>query len=250
VLLLLIQFSSAGESPSESFCDFTGENHRLILSGALIAGLSIYTWDKQVDDYFAADRNSFIYDAGRGMSSFAEFYGRSNSRVAVFYGGLTSFMLVSGWLTESEHFYDTAKLMTLGMAYSVTANFVVKMLIGRKRPYIDQGPHEFEAFAFSKNKDQRSFYSGHTASAFTMMTILAKQYDNPWIKIPAYSFAACVGMQRIESRDHWTSDVIIGAALGYLTGDILVKRSKMKNNSSWSMVPLVTPSSLQILLTF
>jgi hypothetical protein len=81
-------------------------------------------------------------------------------------------------------------------------------------------------------RERRSFPSGHSTSAFAMMTVLAKQYKQWWIAIPAYTFGVSVAMQRIESQQHWSADVLVGSAIGYWVGSALVARNKRQSKSS------------------
>src|SRR5574344_515954 len=59
-------------------------------------------------------------------------------------------------------------------------------------------------------EDNRSFPSGHTATAFMMATMLHKEYGNvsPWYSIGGYAVATYTGMSRILSNKHWISDVV------------------------------------------
>ncbi len=61
-----------------------------------------------------------------------------------------------------------------------------------------------------------SFPSGHTISAFSVATIVARRYGNHrWVPVAAYSAAALVGFSRLTLSAHYLSDVFMGAALGY-----------------------------------
>ncbi len=80
--------------------------------------------------------------------------------------------------------------------------------------------------------DNRSFPSGHTATAFMTATMLTKEYGHksPWIGIGAYTTAAATGLMRMANNRHWLSDVLTGAGigilsteLGYLMGDLIFK---------------------------
>jgi len=44
--------------------------------------------------------------------------------------------------------------------------------------------------------------------------ILSYHANRTWFSIGAYTIAASVGVQRVMSDAHWTSDVIVGAAFG------------------------------------
>jgi hypothetical protein len=49
------------------------------------------------------------------------------------------------------------------------------------------------------------------------------EYKNrPWIRILSYSTASLIGLSRITENKHWASDVLVGAAIGYLTGKQIV----------------------------
>lgn len=80
--------------------------------------------------------------------------------------------------------------------------------------------------------DNKSFPSGHTATAFMCATMLSKEYGHisPWVSVGAYTFASATGLMRIANNKHWMSDVLTGAGvgiitteLGYWIGDLIFK---------------------------
>lgn len=70
--------------------------------------------------------------------------------------------------------------------------------------------------------NNRSFPSGHTATAFMCATMMHKEYGNisPWYSVGAYSVAALTGMSRILNNKHWISDVLVGAGIGILSTEL------------------------------
>lgn len=63
---------------------------------------------------------------------------------------------------------------------------------------------------------QNSFPSGHAITAFSIATIFADRYSrHRWVPWVAYGLAAAVGFSRITTQSHFTSDVFVGAVLGY-----------------------------------
>ena len=66
--------------------------------------------------------------------------------------------------------------------------------------------------------DNKSFPSGHTATAFMTATMLTKEYGSvsPWIGVGAYSVAVATGLMRVANNRHWLSDVLTGAGVGIL----------------------------------
>lgn len=68
-----------------------------------------------------------------------------------------------------------------------------------------------------------SFPSGHSATAFAVATVIASEYGTHRLVPPlAYCAASLCAVSRINDNAHWTSDVLIGSAVGYLTARAIV----------------------------
>jgi hypothetical protein len=63
------------------------------------------------------------------------------------------------------------------------------------------------------NGGGQSFPSGHTSISFAGAEFIRKQYGWGW-GIPSYAAASYVGWSRVETHNHWTLDVLAGAAIG------------------------------------
>lgn len=67
-------------------------------------------------------------------------------------------------------------------------------------------------------RENKSFVSAHTSNAFTTATVFAICFkDKKWVPVVAYSLASMVGLSRIYENEHWASDVLGGAAIGFLS---------------------------------
>ena len=66
------------------------------------------------------------------------------------------------------------------------------------------------------NKEENSFPSGHTATAFMGAHFFYKEYahKSPFYSIAAYVLATMTGVLRQLNDRHWVSDVLVGAGLG------------------------------------
>jgi membrane-associated phospholipid phosphatase len=70
-----------------------------------------------------------------------------------------------------------------------------------------------------------SFPSGHAIAAFSIATVIAHRYrTHRWVPYAAYGMAALVGFSRLSLSAHFTSDVFMGAVLGYSISRFAVLR--------------------------
>jgi membrane-associated phospholipid phosphatase len=67
------------------------------------------------------------------------------------------------------------------------------------------------------------------------------EYKNkPWVPIVAYSAAGLISLSRITENRHWATDLLAGAALGYLSGRLVTNnwhhyaymKSRKKSNGT------------------
>ena len=66
------------------------------------------------------------------------------------------------------------------------------------------------------------------------------EYKNtPWVPIVSYSAASLIGASRITENKHWFTDVLTGAALGYLCG-----RQVVNNYHRYSRIKSGKPKSV------
>src|SRR5205807_8010210 len=79
-----------------------------------------------------------------------------------------------------------------------------------QRPYEGNGSGQFF-------KGGASFPSEHSAATWAIAGIFAHEYPSPFIRFASYGLATMVSASRITAKQHFPSDVLIGAAIGYLT---------------------------------
>ena len=79
------------------------------------------------------------------------------------------------------------------------------------------------------SENLQSFPSGHTAQAFLSATYLHRELMNPryddlksrkWLITGGYVLATATGSLRIMNNEHWVTDVLAGAAIGILAGNL------------------------------
>lgn len=108
-----------------------------------------------------------------------------------------------------------------------------KYAFGRARPSAGAGRHDFDPF--SADNGDTSMPSGHTAVTWAVLTPYAKEYEMPWL----YGVAALTNMGRIAGREHWLSDTVGGAFLGYAAGSLMwdSQRKTDKKGPEWTISP-------------
>jgi membrane-associated phospholipid phosphatase len=97
---------------------------------------------------------------------------------------------------------------------------LTKYVVGRARPLNDLGAGQFDGFQASAA--QSSFASNHVAIAFALATPFALAYDQPWL----YGLAATTAVGRLQSREHWLSDTVVGGLMGYAIGTLSYEQQK------------------------
>jgi len=149
---------------------------------------------------------------------------------------------------KNEKGVQTSLLASQAVINSGITGYIIKHITGRERPkaayiyslqdggkwngpfgrYTQVLPYKRSDFAFD------AFPSGHTATAFSIATVFASQYnDIKGVPLFCYTAATAVGMSRLTEHEHWASDVFVGALLGYLSGKQVVRHfNKLHQNTS------------------
>jgi len=88
----------------------------------------------------------------------------------------------------------------------------------------------------SPNGKNWAWPSGHTASSFTAASVLDEFYG-PKVGVPAYILASLVGWRMMDTGDHWASDVVFGATLGWVVGHTVADRHKQLEVAGFKVLP-------------
>jgi len=125
-------------------------------------------------------------------------------------------------LSSGNKYDKNMMLLSLeGFIFSAGLATGSKILAGRDRPVYSYPwyAHNFNG-PLNDFPADGSFVSRHTSVAFTLATILSRGYgqEKKWVPIVAYSLASMVALSRSYQQEHWASDVLGGAILGYVTG--------------------------------
>ncbi|MCG8607142.1 phosphatase PAP2 family protein [bacterium] len=155
-------------------------------------------------------------------------------RATLFPAGLFVFSLV----TDNDKFQDAAFTSLQSVVYANLIGFSIKSLVGRGRPEDGHGAHHFDPFS----ELDASFPSGHTATAFAILSPWAFYYPN----VVTYGVLIVGGgaaVARVQRQRHWMTDVLGGGALGLSTAYWL-SRKHQGRMTNLTVVPVVRPGTM------
>jgi hypothetical protein len=147
---------------------------------------------------------------------------------------------LSGFAFDSSKTQDTALLSLKSFLLANGASLSIKTITQRERPFQKRGKTFWNGKDFSFNKD--SFPSGHATIVWSIAPILAEQYkESVWVAPTAYSIALLTSYARIHNQRHWASDVYAGAAIGYITSQLV-----LKSTPRLEVIPTLEPKGVII----
>lgn len=136
-----------------------------------------------------------------------------------------------GFIRKDSKMTKTALLAGEAVADAEILAEVFKPAVSRWRPstlppngnFADTFAEGGKRFSSAHN----SFPSGHAITAFAVATVVSRRYGrhHRWVPILAYGGAAAIGFSRLTLSAHYSSDVFVGAVLGYTIGRFAVLRN-------------------------
>lgn len=185
------------------------------------AGVMAFTKEEKIQKYFLAHQST----AGDNLSTYIfEPFGRF---APVLIGGL----YLGGRLANNNRLAGTSLTAAKAFIVSAVSANIIKQLTHRHRPYQDDIPDHANWDGPFSDIHYASFPSGHSTAAFSMATVYAFEYRSTiWVPVLAYTLAAGTAVSRLYDNKHWASDVVIGSALGFVTGRFMWKQSRKDRN--------------------
>lgn len=214
----------------EDFAYVGGSIFRLDSRDAAVAGgvlgstVVLFAVDEKVHEFFLQKRN-------RDLDVFFSDYTDKLGRIGyceILSGGI----YLSGLIAGSDGIRKTGRLLFEALAVSGTAVMAFRYGFGRARPYMEEGLFEFRHFHGTER--YQSFPSGHTAVAFSVATVLAARIDEWWSYAGFYSLASLVPLGRVYLDQHWSSDLLLGAAVGVIGAASVLSAEEYRQNKSAS----------------
>jgi membrane-associated phospholipid phosphatase len=150
-------------------------------------------------------------EISRSMRGHARGYGDAGEIIGSviplsFAGGV----FMTSRFTKNDHFRSFGYALAQAYATNSVLNQGIKLATHRMRP---------------DGSASNSFPSAHSSCSFAVATVVTSFYGKKW-GLPLYAVAGLVAVSRIEKGVHWPSDVVAGAALGYISGGTAINGTK------------------------
>ncbi len=142
--------------------------------------------------------------------------------------GLGVFVIAAGAAQSNKFNQKLGFEIAQSFLYTGILTQFSKILIGRGRPNSSSNAYEFRSIS-EFNDNYWSLPSGHTSLAFSLSTILSLNTDNQILKVLYYIPAFASAFSRLYQNFHWTSDVFLGACLGFFTAKFVYDSHKVND---------------------
>ena len=120
-----------------------------------------------------------------------------------------------GLFKEDAHARETGLLSGEALVDSVVLEEVAKIIFRRERPLTDNAAGDFFT---SGTGTGSSFPSSHSILAWSAAAVVAREYPSKWVQAGVYTAATGVCVTRVLGQEHFPTDVLVGAAAGWLIG--------------------------------
>ncbi|MFI5253801.1 MAG: phosphatase PAP2 family protein [Bacteroidota bacterium] len=209
-----------------------------ITTGAVIGGtILLMTTDENARNLALRNQSNF----NDAVSQVGNAYGN-----ALYIAPITVTIYMGGLLLKNEEVRETGLHLVEALGFAGAATSIGKILLGRSRPYTEDGPHKFRPITTAT--EYTSLPSGHSTVAFAVSSVLSEKIKNPYATVGLYSLASITALSRVYNDQHWLSDTFLGAVVGTFMGVTVSHLHEHSSDQSVSIYPL--PYGLRAEITF
>lgn len=127
---------------------------------------------------------------------------------------ITHFALAGAWYLLGQQFqdiktYEVGKRMVSALTITGVSTVLLKLAACTESP----------------NGEDFGWPSGHVSSTMAFATVLNRAYG-PLVGVPMYALTGLVAVQRMDAQEHHFSDVVFGAALGWVVAETVMKEHR------------------------
>jgi membrane-associated phospholipid phosphatase len=204
-----------------------------VMGGATFLTMQV---DQPIRDAVLKDRSYYYSVPIEGARMYGELYSP-----VVFFIGFAAHSLIANDMSTRKIAYEIGQ----ASLYTGAVVLAMKSIIGRARPHDNLGRATYHPFTLLGD-DYHSLPGGHTATAFVISTVLSRNIEPTWLKVLVYVPAVITPISRVYQDYHWTSDNILGGAIGFFVATWVVDQHE--KNESRVHVSSIFPLTISIIL--
>lgn len=127
---------------------------------------------------------------------------------------ITHFALAGGWYLVGQQLQEVK-------TYEVGKRLFSALIING----VTTSTLKLAACTESPNGEDWAWPSGHVSSSMVFATVMNHAYG-PVVGLPLFGLTGLVAVERLDSREHHFSDVVFGAALGWVVAETVMKEHR------------------------
>jgi membrane-associated phospholipid phosphatase len=204
---------------------------------AVAATVALVAFDRPIAESIADPSGRYQRNAFLGARS-REFNQVNEQTLTL--GGLALYGI--GRLSKSATLADISFHVAEAVVVASVVSQVIRLPLGRERPIVPSNggsdPLVFRPFKGLGARDYRAFPSIHSSSGFAAAAVVsgevARRWPNArWYVSPlVYGLAATPGLSRMYMNQHWASDVLMGAFIGVVAGQKVLRYNHTTNRGN------------------
>jgi membrane-associated phospholipid phosphatase len=145
-------------------------------------------------------------------------------------------MYVAGRLSRSTNLRDAGLGCGAGDLSVLGIREIAYHAVGRGRPRITADPFVI-SIPESGGWLWHSFFSGHIGNSMACASFLSHRYSFGAAEALPYMYSLAIGVGRMADGEHWASDTMVGAVVGYCIGRAIAARQLARNSNTSSSNP-------------
>lgn len=219
-----------------------------VFAGLATATTFAFVYDDEIYDVV---NSTFTNSQSNTISQYTDIFGEE-----LFIVPSIALTYAVGAIDKNQRLKNLSLATLQSFIFAEVASAGIKVLTCRERPSEANGqqptPNSQNWLGPFASFESTSFVSGHATKAFAFATTIAGFYpEKKWVGLVSYTLAAATSVGRVIANEHWTSDVIVGAALGYFIGrGVVIFNERIGNIAAVKIEPVATNYGFGIALRF
>lgn len=177
--------------------------------------------DDDIEDHYNPSPGRYKHTLPKGWRNFFDAAGNPGTAFAI--AGVWYF---GGQLLQDAKTYEVGKRTASALIINDLTTLLLKLAAADTK---------------APNGLRYAWPSGHMSSTVCLATCMYEAYG-PLVGVPMYAFSVFEGIERLDDREHKFSDVVFGAALGFVVAETVMKEHRPEIFGG-EIVPYVNPES-------